>query len=514
MLRNNRRSDVCSGDVCKRYYRLLLMKNIWLRERALSPKRPTLSRSEVEYRPISASSASNIKMPPITRKNPNDLLSPKSSQHWIDGYTGYHKPQRIPFINKKTLKKTRSLLKKVESHPTYGVDGPGAPGGHIARKVNKMISESKETIAPKALLLRQQSKPYQFTEDLNSMISFGHSDITSRPLWEDRFPEYPKEIAAMELEKRMKQRADEKILATSESAILVIMRDILDMYTTKFHSPKTQSGKFQSPDHLNLDETHVWLRLRISLQKAGEAITHRQLEALGNLCRQYRASHSSTTTDSSTSPRKLPRVKIPPILIHCLRYLNLLLGGSHSFRSAQFILLRDLTALLKLIQNVRIFPHFSSLLLSTLPSLGQIDPLKLPLDNIRNATTFRIKDMKILSILSPPPPQTSSSSTSVVNTDHGSVAGSVQSHMKKAPVASLNDAPSEIDSVHSTSASEVAIDSLCQAISRSPFSSDINLSLSLPIHSLTHSPQLALLPLFAHEDCFGECRADSNQSSR
>jgi hypothetical protein len=302
-------------------------------------------------------------MPPIKGRKPKEDELQGKNNHWIAGYTSFHKPQRVPLLDKKILKKTKTLLRKVETTPpAHGVDGPGAPGGHIARVVTQIHSESRDKSSEHTLLLRQESKPYQFTEDVNSMISFGHYDINSRPKWEERFREYPKEIAAKELEKRMKQRSEEKMLASSDSAIMVIMRDILDMYTTKFQPPKTQTGRFQSPDNLNLDETHVWLRLRIGLYKAGEAITHRQLEVLASLCRQYRAascqpnaSSSSATTASSISfERKQPKVKIPSVLVHFMRYLNLILGGSHSFRSAQFMLLRDLTYLLKLIQNVRV----------------------------------------------------------------------------------------------------------------------------------------------------------------
>jgi hypothetical protein len=331
------------------------MKNIWLRERELSPKR---LRHDAEFRPFSASSDEG-KMPPIASKR-RPSTSDDSSRNipcWKDGYTGLHKPLLVPSLTKNTLKKTRTLLHKAESRGPRYPGGPGNPGGHIARQVSKYRSETNLSISGpgqgQGLLLRQESKPYIFTEDTEQMISFGHFDIASRPNWDPRFQEYPKEIAALELHKRMKQRAKEKVLASSDSAILVIMRDILDMYTSHFHLPDSQDAKFQSPDNLNLDETHVWLRIRIALHKTGEGVTHRHLEALANICRQYRASSSQLHPQSgASSPQRKRRVKVPPVLIHFMRYLNLLLGGSSSFRSAQFILLRDLTYLLKLLQNV------------------------------------------------------------------------------------------------------------------------------------------------------------------
>jgi hypothetical protein len=351
--------------VCLAVFVEAQMKNIWLRERELSPKR---LRHDVEYRPFSASCDGTEKMPPISSKRrpstSNDsggASIARKNLPWKDGYTRLHKSICAPSLDKRTLKKTKTLLHKAESSDVRYVGGPGSPGGHIAREVSKYRSDSNQCNPPasgQGVLLRQESKPYIFTEDIEKFISFGHFDIDSRPQWDPRFREYPKERATLELTKRMKQRAKEKVLASSDSAILVIMRDILEMYTSKFHLPNSQDAKFQSPDNLNLDETHVWLRIRIALHKAGEGVTHRQLEALANICRQYRAasSHPGSTSQSreggASSPEKKLRVKIPSILIHFMRYLNLLLGGSSSFRSAQFILLRDLTYLLKLLQHV------------------------------------------------------------------------------------------------------------------------------------------------------------------
>lgn len=325
------------------------MKNIWLREREFSPTR---RKHEVEYRPISAAAATSENhshIPPISPNRPktNESNIKPIFPCWKGGYHGVHKPNQVPTVNKESIKKTSKILRKAVKNEVRYPGGPGAPGGHIAREVAQNIARSKRH---STVVLLQTTVPYQFTEDTNKMMNFGHYDIEARPKWDPRFPEYPKEIAARELEKRKKKRAKERILATSDSAILVIMRDILEMYTSKFHMPHSQEEKFLSPDNLNPDETHVWLRLRIALYKAGEGVTPRQLVALANICRQYRVSWSQQ--NMSNSPNKHDKIKVPPILVHFMRYLNLILGGSSSFRSAQFILLRDLNYLLRLIQNV------------------------------------------------------------------------------------------------------------------------------------------------------------------
>lgn len=371
------------------------MRKVWLRDREISPNR---QRSEIEYRPFSANINNNEKIPPITtttnsiNSTKNKLLSSSSSpllhlkeqyhhnnhnSHnnnesifyhgpgWKESYRGQVQPRQIPSLNRKVIEKTQRIISKAENEDVRYKGQPGSPGGHIARAVAKSFndkdnnsisgnSNNNNSISTNSgkgqIILRLDSKPYQFTENVDDMLSFGHFDIDNRPDWDPRFQEYPKEVAEKELKKRIKQRAREKSLASSETAILIIMKDILEMYTSKFEIQKSPTAKFQSPDHLNIDETHVWLRLRIALIKSGELITHRQLEALSNICRQFR--------ESTKQSNKKKRVKIPPILVHFLRYLNLVLGGSSSFRSAQIILLRDLSYLLKLIQNVSSFILF------------------------------------------------------------------------------------------------------------------------------------------------------------
>lgn len=328
------------------------MKNIWLREREFSPNHRT---NQVEFRPISASASEMGSIPPISPKRPKTNESNiRPLFPWKGGYHGVQKSNHVPILNQDSIKRTRTVLQKAIRKDGRSAGAPGSPGGHIAREIAQKMADSKSY---SGVVLLQEFKPYQFTENVNKMISFGRFDIEARPKWDPRFQQYPKEVAARELDKRMKKRAKERVLATSDSAILVIMRDILEMYTSKFHIPVSQDAKFQAPDHLNPDEIHVWLRLRIALHKAGEGTTHRQLEALANICRQYRADWSQRNLSSSL-PHKHARVKIPPILIHFMRYLNLILGGSSSFRSAQFILLRDLNYLLKLIQNVCLFLTF------------------------------------------------------------------------------------------------------------------------------------------------------------
>mmetsp|Transcript_16839 Transcript_16839/g.25321 ORF Transcript_16839/g.25321 Transcript_16839/m.25321 type:complete len:812 (+) Transcript_16839:154-2589(+) len=328
------------------------MKNVWLRdlERAPEPK----AKKYLDIRPISAPE----RVQGNKRRNESVHITqqrPPSSGGWRQSSTGTHKSGFLEPINPdKAVSKTRRILKRA-SHEDLKFQSTGPPPGHIARELAEKREKEKEQARRR--MLRQDTKVYNFTEDITKMLSFGQFDCKERPEWDERFIRSHIDKREQALAKRKEKRAREKALSRGQNAISVTMRDVLEMYTLPFTIPKGKKAVVRVPLHLNDDELHVWYKGRMALYHAGTQVQHKNLQQLFSVCRQrMRSTHDNI------------------VIVHFLRFVNVILGGTSSFQSAKVILLKDLNYLHRLIQNV--------------------NPMSLPLDYLRAAVTFRMKELE------------------------------------------------------------------------------------------------------------------------
>lgn len=290
------------------------MKNIWLRDIEKSPsKRP---KDLPSIQPLSFGESYVI-------RPKSQGTTCKHDCNWQAPFRGVNDPSSLKVVNtERLIASTSRIANTASKDPRYN-GGPGYPGGHIARALGRKSSAGN--------LSRSSTKPFNFSEQY---LSFGRYDVDSRPRWDQRFNHHQRDLAKEAEAERRSKRVEEKTLSVSDKAIVAIIRDVINMYTTRFVLPRSLQQAIAVPLHLNADEAHVWLRIRLTLHNCGQLITQKNIEQIQALC-----NHSS---EGMTNP----------LIVHLLRYLHHLLGGGASYKTAKHILTKNTSYLLRLLQEV------------------------------------------------------------------------------------------------------------------------------------------------------------------
>jgi hypothetical protein len=342
----------------------------------LCPKDRRLKLFE-DLRPLTADRTHNARSKTKSPKNsarrssrPTTARPESAHSDW-----GSNKPKTLAPINiSREISKSRRILGTAEKTDFSVVNKIGAPGGHIARMEADKRGERSPTKS-------SGLKMFCFSENIDDLLSYNTKESNEDvPDWEPRFICDHIERAAKAKEKRQQKRAHLRSLNMGLNAINVTMHDIVSMYTTAHAEGSLTGATVETPIHLNDDEAHVWQKLRASLYNCGQQFTHKAMDEIA-------ARHRDPESVANNNP----------IFTHFLQYMNIVLGGTNSLASAKVILLKDLSYLLKLIQDVCVYPlciYLGHLVLIRCGILSlQIDLFKLPLDSLREATAFRMREM-------------------------------------------------------------------------------------------------------------------------
>lgn len=229
-----------------------------------------------------------------------------------------------PLSLERDVIKARRVLDRAVKEDFTKVNKIGSPGGHIAR----IEADKKGERSPG----RIGQKMFCFSENIDDLMSYHTRETVDRPQWSNRFTRDHLDKAEKEVERRKKKRAKQKSMDAGLNAINLTMHDIVAMYTT-VQADGIQGSFHPSPVHLNDDEMHVWQRLRVSLHHTGQFFSHKALDEVAAAAYRLDA-------------------PIHPIFAHFLQYMNIVLGGTSSLSTARMILLKDVSYVLKLIQEV------------------------------------------------------------------------------------------------------------------------------------------------------------------
>mmetsp|Transcript_37324 Transcript_37324/g.69524 ORF Transcript_37324/g.69524 Transcript_37324/m.69524 type:complete len:856 (+) Transcript_37324:176-2743(+) len=311
------------------------------------------------------------------RSTYRDSASTDRSPFWINGDSR----------TKRKLKRANKLLQGVLKSCTAH-DGVPKPGNHIVRKLEKTLHPT---------LKRAQSVPrFSFIDE--DFITFGTFDVELRPGWDDSLLISADEKIAEERRQRVKIMK-EKLLEMN--AITNAVKEVITTYSRSNVEYIKDNMRFTVPVYLNNHEIHAWKVLSNLLYTYGRSFQLMHMEEISDIC---------GLDDRKENPKiDLRRFRFQHAeIFHFICYCNLLLGGTKSFVSARFMLLRDLEMLMGLIQH--------------------ISPLNIPIENLRAASAFRLREAKHMKQLatntylgSQHPSQLNSASTSSKMTGRASM---------------------------------------------------------------------------------------------
>ena len=297
--------------------------------------------------------------------------------------TPYRTSERVPFFinsdntSQRSMKRAKNLLEGVLKRDCTAHDGIPKPANHIVRKIeNIKHPEFKRT----------ESFP-RFNFKNENFLSFGCFDTTDRPGW-DESP-----VLSAENKKALQRKRKVRQMKMRLVEINVITNTVKDVLTAFLSDNKPSLIKdnmsFSVPIYLNNHEIHAWRTLSNLQLINGESFSLIHMEELCDICK-------SSGDDGQLDATRF-RIRHPEIY-HFVCYCNLLLGGTKSFSSAKFLLLRDISLLLNFVQKVihcyggfYLCPEFELFFTSF-----QVNPLKVPLENLRAATTYRLREAKHL----------------------------------------------------------------------------------------------------------------------
>ena len=188
----------------------------------------------------------------------------------------------------------------------------------------------------------------------SNFLTFGSFDVFLRPGWDRSLRvKTAEEKTTAERRKRMQRMKDQ---LAELNAITATVKEVLMAYTGEPMCYLKDKMSFSVPIFLNNHEIHAWRTVKNLLYTYGESFSLSHMEELGAICGLVDSSSASDSTHNKkeTTPMnaRLFREEHPEIF-HFVCYCNLLLGGTKSFASAKFMLLRDFAMLLKFIQQVR-----------------------------------------------------------------------------------------------------------------------------------------------------------------
>ena len=246
-------------------------------------------------------------------------------------------PERAPskhrvneeVCSRKQLLQAKRLLEGVMRRDCTKSDGVAKPANHIVREIEK---KQKSCVIKRS----KTFKRYNFlTKDF---ISFGTYDVYNRPDWNSHSDD--QHSTQREKLKRTREKLAEL------NAITATAREVISTYSRGKRVYICNDIPFLVPVYLNNHEIHAWRTAQNLLDLHSRSVSQSHLEELASIC-------GVEDSDGSDPLKDKERVRCEhPEVYHFVCYCNLLLGGTQSFLSAKYLLLRDIAALLKFIQQV------------------------------------------------------------------------------------------------------------------------------------------------------------------
>jgi hypothetical protein len=332
------------------------MKNMWLRaeeQAAVKPTqvvKPRCRQLQVRDRPHVASDGSSYHRRQTAPSNIKKKSSPETPSSHVFGIRKdmvsevIRKPyqssdQRTSFwINsdsstERKLLRAKKLLAGVMKRECTAHDGIPKPANHVVRNIEKIEHPH---------LQRSRTIPrFSFIDD--DFLTFGTFDVVMRPGWDESLLISADEKIAENRRNRVKLMKEKLV---ELNAIIGTVKDVMVAYSGDGTCYIKDHMVFAVPIYLNNHEMHAWRTVSNLLYTYGQSFSLGHMEQIADLC------GSNDAKDNSKIDMRKFRFQHPEIY-HFVCYCNLLLGGSKSFISARFMLLRDLSMLLKLIRQVR-----------------------------------------------------------------------------------------------------------------------------------------------------------------
>jgi hypothetical protein len=278
----------------------------------------------------------------------------------------YQTSERYPFwINgeqstERQLARAQKLLAGVMKRDSTVHDGVPRPASHVARKFEKQDHPT--------IYHRCESIP-RFSFLHKDFLTFGTFDVYLRPGWDESLLLSAEEKDATERRKRVQAMKDKLI---ELNAITTTVKDVLSAYSEDNMHFLKDNMSFSVPVYLNNHEIHAWRTVSNLLFTYGESFNLSHMEELAAMCgltdnnnsNVNSNSKATTTTTATTATTATATANIDmssfrerhPEVFHFVCYCNLLLGGTKSFVSAKYMLLRDFVMLLKFLQQVKCVP--------------------------------------------------------------------------------------------------------------------------------------------------------------
>lgn len=241
------------------------------------------------------------------------------------------------FINsdsstERKLQRAKKLLEGVMKRDCITHDGIPKPGNHIVRKLEK----TEHPTIKRALSVPR----FSFIDE--DFLTFGTFDVKLRPGWDESVLATADQ---KEVERRRERVRIMKEKLTEMNAITNTVKEVITSYSKEKMMYIKDCMSFTVPVYLNNHEIHAWRTLSNLLFTYGQSFNLNHMEELADFC------GLDDRKDNSKFDLRRFRFQHPEIF-HFVCYCNLLLGGTKSFSSARFMLLRDLEILLGLIQRV------------------------------------------------------------------------------------------------------------------------------------------------------------------